>query len=284
MGTVQFGLPYGMVNHHGQIQLQEASAIIEQAWAFGMDTLDTAVAYGESETTLGKIGIDNWQVVTKLPILSQKVMNVSLWVKEALEQSLVRIKKSSVYGLLLHHPMQLLETRGRELYVALQNLKGKGMVQKIGISVYTPEELKILMKHFDFDLVQVPFNIFDRRFSQSGWLSRLKEAKIEVHVRSIFLQGLLVTTLSERPTQFARWNPLWYRWQQWLAETDQTPVQACLGFPLAQSEIDRVIVGIDCMSQLQEIISSAKANYITPPHNLWSDDPDLINPSCWSKR
>ncbi|NEO46433.1 MAG: aldo/keto reductase [Moorea sp. SIO4A3] len=281
LGTVQFGLPYGVANQQGQVSLEDANAILNQAWSAGIDTLDTAIAYGNSEQRLGDMGVNHWRIVSKLPSLPEGQTNVPVWVEQSLEDSLKRLKINQLYGLLLHRPKDLLSSQGQTLYKSLCALKERRWVKKIGISIYGPEELEALLAEFEFDMVQAPFNVLDRRLIQSGWLDRLHQSGVEVHVRSVFLQGLLLMEPAARPVQFGRWNTLWDQWQQWLADTNLTPLQACLRFGLNQPGIDRVLVGVDSLVQFQEILEAATGEIPELPDTLHCDDLDLINPARW---
>lgn len=282
LGTVQFGLPYGISNVGGQIAQDDVGAILGHARALGIDTLDTAIGYGDSENRLGQAGVERWRVVSKLPAVPETVTDIAAWGHESVAGSLDRLKLSRLYGLLLHRPQQLLGPAGDALYTELVALRDQGKVEKIGVSIYGPDELDTLCSRFEFDLVQAPFNIVDRRLATSGWLGRLREAGTEVHVRSVFLQGLLLIPAANRPSAFGRWQPLWDRWDRWLDEQALTPVQACLGFALAHPEVDRVIVGVDSLGQLREIAMSAVAPRSAPPVELISEDLDLLNPSRWN--
>jgi len=164
----------------------------------------------------------------------------------------------------------------------MQQLKARGVLQKVGVSIYDPEELDGLWKRFPFDLVQAPFNVVDRRLETSGWLKRMKVQGTEVHARSAFLQGLLLLTPERRPSKFERWRSLWIAWDRWLAETKLSPTQACLGFPLQRPEIDRVVVGVDSAAQLCALLAADAPSHTDPPAELSSLDLDLINPSRWS--
>ena len=139
------------------------------------------------------------------------------------------------------------------------------------------------MPHFHFDLVQAPFNIIDRRLHTSGWLVRLYQLGIEVHTRSVFLQGLLLMECATRPEFFRRWQLLWDHWCDWLADQSVTPVQACLGFVLLQPEISRVVIGLDSLIQLQGILADVDTPLVMPPDTLMCEDINLINPSRWEK-
>lgn len=282
LGTAQFGLPYGVANHTGQVGRDEARAILAHARDAGIDTLDTAMAYGESELRLGEAGVEGWKVISKLSAIPPSCPDVAGWVQESVLGSLARLRIPRLSGLLLHRPQELLGEQGQILYRALSALKEQGLVVKIGVSIYGPEELDALSPHFRFDLVQAPFNIVDRRMATSGWLKKLHQSGTEVHIRSAFLQGLLLMDEQRRPAFFQRWQPLWKEWHRWLVEQALSPLQACLGFVLAQPEVGRVVLGIDSLEQLRGILASAGAPVVVPPTTLASQDLDLINPARWS--
>ena len=281
LGTVQFGAPYGIANQIGQVSRSEAAAILDYAVTAGLDTLDTASAYGESEQRLGEIGVEQWQIITKLPAVPEFCTDVHAWVQSSVLGSLERLRTPKLYGLLLHCGQQLFGPHGNDLYRALVAIKDEGKVEKVGVSIYAPSELEALWPNHQFDLVQAPFNVMDRRLATSGWLAWLHEAGIEIHVRSVFLQGLLLMNPSSRPSTFNRWQPLWQEWDRWLSEQALSPLQACLGFVLAHPEIDRVVVGVDSLMQLKGIIANAQMPTVEMPGTLVSEDIDLINPSRW---
>jgi len=280
LGTVQFGLPYGIANQSGQVNEAEVKSILRSAEAAGLDTLDTAIAYGTSESVLGKIGVSRWRVVSKLPSLPIGV-DIQQWVDQSVRDSLKRLNKGSLSGLLLHRAQDLQGTSGSTLYEILQQLKSTGWVEKIGVSIYEPGELETLIPQFEIDIVQAPLNVLDSQLIQSGWLSRLKSMGIEVHTRSSFLQGLLLMSPTHRPAYFDRWSELWSAWHNWLEEADLTPLAACLGFALNQESVDRVLVGVESCQQLQEILDIAASDLPKVPDIFCADDVDLLNPSRW---
>ncbi len=281
LGTVQFGLPYGIANHAGQVTRSEAKAMLELAMKYDMDTIDTAIAYGESETCLGEIGTKGFKVVTKLPSIPDDCANISVWINEQVRASLTRLGVSTVYCVLLHRSEQLLSSKGAEVYRALQQLKNNSQIEKLGVSIYSPSELDALIPNYRLDLVQAPFNIVDQRMHRTGWLQRLKDIDIEVHTRSVFLQGLLLMAKADIPVQFSPWSALWHRWQHWLSDQDISSVQACLAFPISFPEIDRVVVGADSVSQLKQILSSTKSISSDELPDLYCEDENLINPAKW---
>jgi aryl-alcohol dehydrogenase-like predicted oxidoreductase len=285
LGTVQFGLTYGIANQSGQVSLEQAGEVVALACANGIADLDTAIAYGNAEARLGQIGVQGFRVVTKLPPLPDalpiEVTDAGMWAKAHLAASLQRLGVSSVYGLLLHRPADLLSHHGKALLKALQDLRAEGLVQKLGVSIYAPHELESLMPLGRWDLVQAPFNLIDRRLQTSGWLQRLKQDGTEIHTRSAFLQGLLLMPRSAIPSKFAPWTELWDKWHNWLACHSVTAVQACMAYPLAFAEVDRVVVGADNKSHLEQLIGAALS---VPPDalpDLGCDDENLINPARW---
>lgn len=281
LGTVQFGQAYGVSNTTGQVPLHEARQILTEARERGIDTLDTAIAYGESESVLGQLGIDGWRVVSKLPALPESVQSVPDWVREQFALSTRRLGVSQLDGLLLHRPDQLKQPDGDALWTALDDLRRQGHVRKIGVSIYGHDELPELIEGRRFDLVQAPLNILDRSLVESGWARRLKEQGTELHVRSAFLQGLLLMG-TRRPTRFARWQPLWRQWESWLSETRLLPLQACLRYCLSVPEVDRVVVGVESVGQLRQIVDAAHGDMPPPPAWCMPIEPLLVNPAKWS--
>jgi len=283
IGTVQFGLDYGIANQAGRVQFGEAKDILTVAANHSIDTLDTATAYGDSESTLGRAGMGGWKVITKLSGVPEGCVDVAGWVEGQMEGSLSRLGINQLHGVLLHRPEQLLGQDSSVLFTALQRLKAQGTTRKVGISIYGLEELDRLMGEMDFDLVQAPLNIMDRRLVESGWARRLKVRGVEVHVRSAFLQGLLLMTPDQRPAKFTHWQPLWAEWDRWLGETGLTPLQACLAYALGAADADKVVVGADSVKQLNEILVSSHATLTTLPNWLSPIDAALINPSQWNQ-
>lgn len=283
LGTVQFGLQYGVSNSNGRVTIEEADAIIQRAQLFGMDTLDTAIAYGDSENVLGQIGVGDWKVITKLPALPDVCDDITQWVYDQIQQSITRLRVPKLHGVMLHRPDQLLGSMGPRLFEALQNIKTQGMTQKIGISIYSAAELLPLLKNFNFDIVQAPLNLMDRVFEESGWAKRLHGEGIEVHTRSSFLQGLLLMDATQRPAKFDRWADYWRVWDDWLNTEGITPIQGCLRYVANLEDIDRVVVGVDTAAQLIQLIAAANGELSSLPKFNSLQDARLINPATWGQ-
>ncbi|MGI9343055.1 MAG: aldo/keto reductase [Gammaproteobacteria bacterium] len=280
LGTAQFGLDYGIANA-GRVPPADVAAILATAAAAGVDTLDTAIAYGDSEAALGDAGVSGWRVITKLPGLPERLPAIGDWVREQVAASLDRLKLDRLEGVLLHQPADLLGNAGPELAAALERIRSDGMTAAVGISIYDPAELPALVTVMRPDIVQAPFNVLDRRLESSGWLARLAADGVRVHVRSAFLQGLLLMDADARPDYFERWRTLLDQWRSWCDHQRRSPSSLALGFALAQSNIERVVVGVDSPAQLDAAIEAAGGKPNLPPDALQNDDPDLLNPSNW---
>ena len=279
LGTAQFGLSYGIANKSGKVGQSEVAKILTRARESGIDLLDTAIEYGESETSLGLAGVDGFNVVTKLP--TNINCDVDIWAAQHLKASLNSLGVVAVYGLLLHRSEQLLGPNGQALANTLLKLKAEGFVSKIGVSIYAPEELDAVMRICAIDLVQAPFNLFDQRLMTSGWLPRLHDAGMEVHVRSVFLQGLLLMPRHQIPEKFLPWSALFDRWHVWLSDSHLSAAEACLAF-VNHPMIDRVVVGVDSITQLNEILQAATNPSMAELPDLAFNDTNLINPSKWT--
>jgi hypothetical protein len=281
LGTAQFGSNYGISNFSGKVQEAEVREILELGRNFGITTLDTAIAYGESEKVLGNIGCHGWDIITKIPEIPSDCGRLSGWISSEVQRSLERLKVDKLYGVLLHHPNQLLSSSGRSIYESLAFLKERGYVEKIGVSIYNPEQLPKLRENYDLDIVQCPMNIFDTRMQESGWLDRLRRDNIEIHVRSIFLQGLLLMSPSSRPSKLASYEKLWTSWDNWLREHNLSALDACVNWILGIPDLSRILIGVQSSEQLGQILNRSVEKLPNMP--AWGDclDYKLIDPTNW---
>ena len=133
------------------------------------------------------------------------------------------------------------------------------------------------------EIVQTPLNIIDRRLENSGWMSKLYKAKVEIHARSVFLQGLLLMSKQERPYKFNRWNSLWKIWDEWLKDNKITALEATIQHAISVSEISKVIIGVDTKQQLEQIIIASKGVLQKTSSELNTNDIQLLNPTHWNK-
>tara|TARA_B110000444_G_scaffold192039_1_gene181867 strand:+ start:736 stop:1605 length:870 start_codon:yes stop_codon:yes gene_type:complete len=282
LGTVQFGMKYGIANDSNVFPQSEIKEILKLAALKNINTIDTAIAYGSSEENLGKEKLDPFNIITKLQSLPDDKRNISLWVKKEINSSLERLNQKKVYGVLLHNTKDLSGVHGNAIYDALLELKENNLISKIGVSIYSPDELDEVIPKFKIDIVQSPFNVFDTRLQNSGWMEELHNMNIKIHTRSTFLQGLLLMQEEKIPSKFSKWKSLFNAWNEEIANKNITKMEACLQFSCSFKEIDRVIFGVDNLKQFKEVIGYDFLNDLNNLTSFSSTDESLINPSKWN--
>ena len=286
LGTVQFGLDYGVSNPAGKTPEAEVGHILQLASNNGMRVLDTAAGYGESEAVLGRSlpPQHSFAIVTKAPAMrADEAGNDYIGrVKATLRQSMARLRQETLYGLLVHRAEDLLSAQGEQMMDALLEFKQQGMVQKVGVSVYKAEQIDAVLARHPVDLVQLPISVLDQRLIASGHLAALKRAGIEVHARSVFLQGLLLMPPHALPDYFATIQDHLTGYHTWLEGSALAPLQAALGFVLGLPELDHVILGVNSTAQLQEILAAQAGQLDAYSMARFAlQDPAMLDPSRW---
>ena len=268
LGSVQFGLDYGISNQSGRVQLNEAASIVDLAFKKGLEIIDTAQGYGNSEHTLGKIGVSKFKVITKLSA------------NDDFHKSLENLKLTSVYGLLAHNVEEIITSR--ELWDRFCDYKGQGLVDKIGVSVYNENQIDAILERYDIDIIQLPINIYDQRLLKSGHLKTLKNSGVEIHARSVFLQGLIFLEPDSMPCYFLQHKKTIQKFRSFINNNNVSPIEAALGFVNSIDEIDNIIVGVDNEIQLYNIINTFEVlKNIDYSSFIGSYNEKLVNPVNW---
>lgn len=281
LGTAQFGLNYGVSNTTGMIGSCNVSQILKTALSSGIKTIDTALGYGIAETVLSHNDLSNFDIITKSSICNEKGITDSDRVLIDIKGSIERLKVEKLSGFLLHRVNVLSSELAPNIFKSMQHAKEIGLVDKIGYSVYHPENLDEHFFKFTPDIVQLPANVFDQRFKNTGWLDKLVDADVEIHIRSIFLQGLLLMQDTEIPPYFDPWRPLLNRWRNYWQTSFSSPIEACL-IPFYELPSDYSLVfGVQSSEQLSEIISALKTLPSSLAEDFSVDDLELIDPSLW---
>ena len=287
LGTVQFGLDYGVSNRGGRPPEREAAAILARAAATGVGFIDTAPAYGEAETLAGRYlppghGL---RIVTKTPALADVTIDArhGRQVLDGLAASLDRLKVGAVHGFLVHRSDDLARAGWQHLVDAMREARARGWTSRIGASVYNSGQLALVESRFRPELVQLPLNVLDRRAITSGMLARLKAAGIEIHTRSVFLQGLLLMEPQELPEFFAPVRQTIVRLRGQWQQRGLSALGGCLAFALQQPEIDAVIVGVNRVKEFEQIAATVSS---LPGADIDIDidqpvDPAYLDPSRW---
>ena len=268
LGTVQFGQVYGVSNTRGQVARTDAAIILDGAREAGISLLDTAANYGEAEGVLAGLDTAGFRIVTKTINLSH-----------GLDAVVARARQSrTLLGadtLLVHAAADLADTA---LWPALQALKSEGVFRKIGISAYVQDDPVRLAERFRPDVMQLPFSLLDQRLSDA--LPRLKSLGVEIHARSLFLQGLLL--MDDIPEKLRSSAADLARVKARITAAGSTPLAAALGFARSRPEIDFGLVGVTSPGELREIVSAMAAPL---PDLDWTalalNDERVLTPSLW---
>ena len=274
IGTVQFGQAYGVSNTHGQVPRAEVKLILQLAARMGVGLLDTAANYGEAEAVLGGNDLSPFRIISKTCGVQHGVHAVIARVRESVRTL------GAVDLLLVHSAKDLLGPSGTTLWRALQALKAEGLIGGVGISAYVADDPVALAERFRPDAIQLPFSLLDQRLLQDGSLARLKALGVEIHARSLFLQGLLF--MPQPPEKLRSAGRMLEKVRAEIASADTTPLAAALGFALSRPEIDVAVVGMTSLQQLREIVSAA----LSPlPDMDWQacalQDERVLTPSLW---
>ena len=285
LGTVQFGLNYGISNTKGQVDKSTAEQILLLAKQNNINTLDTAADYGESETVIGELSYKNnstFNIVTKISSSAcNRYENITTTFEDEIKSSLSKLNTRSVYAVLLHNTQSLLSDNGSLVYNALVGLKNNKFCQKIGVSVYSPEELNYVLDHFDIDLVQLPLNILDQRFSHPKIIEKLQKNNIEVHARSLFLQGLLLMPSNKMPDYFAVYQKHFLALNTFIEQHKINNLAACLSFAKSMTFVDKFVIGVNSFEELSEIITTYKQVVALDFCKFSNNDKKLIIPANW---
>ena len=280
IGTAQFGLDYG-IKKEGEVNLKEIRKILEFAKKNKINTLDTAYAYKNAETKLGIIGVNEWNIISKIPSIPKKIVDEKKWIYSVFLTSLKNLRVSKINTILIHDSNTILnKIIGDKIYETLEELKKNKLVKNIGCSIYCPSELRELIKRYNFDVVQAPFNIFDRRILASGLSKVLEKKKIKLHLRSIFLQGLLLVEQNNLTKKFSKYKKKLSIFHKWTRENKITYLRACLSI-VSQIKFQKLIVGVNNHEQLKDIIHSCSQTTRYVPNFYIKANDALINPRKW---
>ncbi|MCF2500103.1 aldo/keto reductase [Dyadobacter chenhuakuii] len=279
LGTVQFGLAYGVNNSAGQVTTEQSSAILEHAYNNGVTSLDTASSYGDSELVIGNY-IDknpgkNFNIITKF---SNRI-DCGL----SLETSLQRLRSHKISSILFHSFLHYAENK-HELDYFIRKYKDVN-VETIGVSVYTNEELAQLGQDDRINVVQLPFNILDNHALRSEAVLELKSRGKTIHTRSAFLQGLFFMDAEKIPEKLSPLKEPINLVKQVCNEHRLNIGHLALQYVLQKSYIDGVLIGVDSVTQLKQNIEWSE---VTIPQEVFRiidtiliEDLNLLNPSTW---
>lgn len=280
IGSVQFGLAYGISNKEGVTSSEEVTNILEFAKSQGIQTIDTAVLYGNSEEALGRNDLKDFKVVSKFPNYDTNEVHVNDFVSKSLE----KLNVPNLYAYLAHDADSIINSP--DIWEQLLLSKNQGKIKKIGVSLYTPEQFeKLLELNIIPDIVQIPFNILDRRFQSK--FKTMNDMNIEVHVRSAFLQGLFHMDYEDVQSHFETIKPLLKVFKQEFSK--QELINYLLNFIMDFPEINQLVLGVNEVTQLKENIDSLNEEYrkefdLNSVIRLTDISDEIILPTMWPKK
>ena len=277
LGCARFSGVYG-INSKKNIKLNSIKKILKNNKK--IRHIDTAINYKNANKKLEKINLKKYKVSSKIPFynLSKPLVEEKIYKDISSHKSNLKINSFEI--LYLHAPKMILSKKRDKIIKILKTLKSEKITKKIGLSVYTPSELNSLLKIFTPDVVQVPLNIFDRRFLEKKLINKLYKKKIEIYFRSIFLQGILLKNFNDLPEYFKKWKKIFKRWEEWLKVKKLSRVEGSLSVLNLVSCKSNLIIGVESNAQSNEIIKSINSKHM-PPFNLKYNKENLINPSKW---
>lgn len=282
LGTAQFGLNYGINNKKGQPTQKETAAILDYAWSVGIDMLDTAMHYGNA---LEVIGNYHGQRKHRFKLISKFQEHADLDLKEHVEATLDKLKITALEGLLCHSFDFF--TREDRLRQQLFYLKQKGYIHKIGVSIYSKQQLFYLLDNqLHIDIIQLPYNLLDNYANKGQLIKKASQKGIEIHTRSAFLQGLFFRPLDTLPEKIQPLRPYLEQIHNISQELSIPMHQLALNYAAENADISKVIIGVDSLEQLKSNLSAVQPKligekWLTTLNQITVKEQSLLQPVNW---
>lgn len=285
LGTVQLGLEYGINNNEGKPSLQKSFDILNTAFDSGVRVLDTAEMYGNSQEVIGKFHQQNpnkiFKVITKT---TGENLSNNKELSNRITENLKILNVNKLYGYMFHNYESFNENR--HLLEKLSSIKNQGKIKHLGVSLYKNEELEDIIDNYnDFDFIQIPFNLLDNATKRKNILERAKEKGIQIHIRSVFLQGLFFKKNEELPNKISEFSSYLDVINSIKENFKITIQELALQYVLQKNYIDKVLIGVDNAHQLVNNIKLCEKDALIP-HDLIDKidvkNENMLNPSNWN--
>jgi aryl-alcohol dehydrogenase-like predicted oxidoreductase len=279
LGTVQFGLAYGIAGRGYAVPEKEARSILEFAWSNGLRTLDTAAAYGDIEQRLGHLcnGMA-FRIISKVPSIPLDLNDAQAvkWVIAQATKSRQRLGVN-LEGLMLHDSKDLYGDRGQKIWQEL-SAWSKDESVALGVSCYSPKDYLNLHKLFGITLVQLPGNGLDQRIAAD---IPVQCPGVEIHLRSAFLQGLLLLPIDQAKRKLPQAASALNRWHAWCKEKSLSPLEAAISAVKSFSAVSKVVVGVESTRQFEEVSQAWGRASPLNPVELAVNSLEIIDPRQW---
>ena len=283
IGSANFGMEYGL-DKKSPLLKKDIKEIFEFLKKENTIYIDTAANYKNSEIIIGKYSTKKFKIITKIKKIPKGVKYLEKWLKNEIYISCKKLRVNKIYGLLVHDTQDLKnKKKAKKIYKTFDILKKSKIIEKIGLSIYNPNELDLYLKNYNFEIVQAPLNIFDRRIINSGWLKKINEKGIEFFARSIFLQGLLIKDINKIDKFFSPYKKKFEKFEIWTQKLNISKVEACIRFVNSYREVDKVIVGINNKMHFFENYKFLKKDKLIVPNSLEIKSGKILNPKLWKK-
>ena len=284
LGTAQFSGNYGITKNNKKLSKKESHKILRTLVKKKLRHLDTSIDYKNSFSKIKSFNFNNWQITTKidpkkLDFSSEKNLYLSL------EKQIRLIKKrfniNKIRNLLVRDSDIFLSSKGKVFYKILKILKKKKHFSYFGYSIYNFRSLEKIITNFKPDLIQCPYNIFDRRIENKKIRNLIKSKKIRIQARSIFLQGILLKKVDELPKFFYKWKNIFFKFEKILKKNKLSALSLCFNFVNNNKYIDEILVGVQNDKELKQIIDIKKRKNLLMSKNLFEVNSKLIDPTKW---
>lgn len=293
LGTVQFGMDYG-IKGQKQPSVKQAVEMLDYATQNGINTIDTANAYGTAEDVVGTflskktIPRDNLFIISKFrPNLLDEVKPDEYYkvMRNNLENTLSRLKTDYLDSYLLHSARYVFDD---EIIDTLNRMKLDGLVKRVGVSVYEPEEAKKCIERPNVEFMQLPYSIFDQRMEKAGVFKKAQDDSIQIHSRSAFIQGLILMEEDEVPPFLAKAKPIVGKISLLCKRYGVSRISLAMNYVKQQSRISHLVFGVDNLNQLKENIdifqNEIQKDLIDDIAKEFADiEADVVMPSLWKK-
>ena len=296
LGTVQLGMNYGISNKEGKPSISKAYEILDAAVKGGVVSFDTAAGYGDSEVILGNYFTSNKaetkypKIITKISLPQNIVYSNSIDIKKTMislvEKSLLRLKNNSIYCIMLHNASNL-HNYQEKIVEAMNFVKSKKLVEKIGVSIYTQDDVEEFLKYDSLDSIQVPINLMDLRLVKSGAIELLKKKSIKIYARSLFLQGLFFMNPKTLPAKLEPAKKYINKLNEISYKSGLSIAEIAFGYIWNMNQIDNLVIGADNAEQVKDNLEMVKATslekkYVLEIQDFFANVPEqILNPLLW---
>ena len=276
IGTANFGEKYGLT--YKKNNLKDIKKVFKFAKLKKINLIDTSINYRSSHLNIGKFNNHNTRIVTKIKFDKKNISYDSF--RNIFIESLNDLKIKKIYGILFHDPKILKKKKGKKFLNFFKRLKKEGLVKKIGISIYSTNDIRFNKINWKPDIIQFPLNIFDTRVVKSNFFKKIKNC--ELHARSCFLQGSLINNEFRFNKKLTKFKKDFINFDKWTKKIKINKIDACIHFIKQFKKIDYLIVGFDNYDQFKKIYESFSKKTINITQSFDKKNLKLLDPRLWN--